>query len=98
MATDSTNDVWATLTDLGGKFISANRDINIARSGAATRSTPGGMSDQTVANPFPGTQGAYPQAEAKPSPGAVSFGVNIGSMWMWILGAVVLFVVLGLRK
>jgi len=95
---DQTNDVWATLTDLGGKYISANRDINLAKSGVLTRATPSGMTDQSVANPFPGTQGAYPQAEAKPQPGAQSVGFQISGGMFWIIAAIVAVFVYGMLR
>lgn len=95
MATE--NDVWATLTSLGGQFISAKRDVSLAQAQVATRASPSGASDSTTANPFPGTQGAYPQAEAKPQPGAMAASLNVG--WLWIVAAAVLVVVLlGLHK
>ncbi len=92
MAADSQNDVWATLTGLGGQLISARRDVELARANVQTRASPSGTSDSTIANPFPGTQGNFPQAEVKPQPGAASVAMNLG--WAWIAAAVILVLVL----
>lgn len=63
----TSNQVWDTLS----KGISDYFSYATAR--VKTQAAPSGSVIYTnAANPFPGTQGAYPQAEAKPSPGGAS--------------------------
>jgi len=67
------NDVWGTIVNVASQAISYKRDVELAKLSGyrnAATSTPSGRTDSTTVNPFPGTQGAYPQAEAKPKPGS----------------------------
>ena len=87
----SQNDVWSTLKSLGSEALGAARDIAISRN-ARTTAAPSGNVGGTVWNPFPGTQSAYPQAEAKPLPGGSVF--NLGNLSpALILGGLVLLVI-----
>lgn len=90
------NDVWGTLERLGGQVIGAVTDYKKNKTQAAPS---GGVVYTNASNPFPGTQGAYPQAEAKPAPGGVGFSftlANLPSMLIWL--GVALLVVALLRK
>jgi hypothetical protein len=80
------NDVWGSLAKLGSEAITAQRDVSIAR----TKAAPSGSIENSGVNPFPGTQGAYPQAEAKPNPGGASFSATIGVTGIVIAVLVVL--------
>ena len=69
------NNVWGSLVGAAG-------DVLNIRDRVRTTSSPSGASDTRVYNPFPGTQGAYPQAEAKASPaGETEFSIP---RWLWL--------------
>lgn len=88
------NDVWGTVERLGGQVIKAVSDYK----GRATSAPSGRVVYTNSANPFPGTQGAYPQAEAKPSPGGDSvFSLSFLSPALIIVGVVLLVLALARR-
>lgn len=96
MSTDTKqpeNDVWGTITKVGTDLIAARRDVSIAR----TRAAPSGSVENTGVNPFPGTQGQFPQTEAKPTPGGVSVSASLGSNAILIGVLVVLGLLLIMR-
>lgn len=67
------NNVWNTLSNVASQLIDYKRAVALAKldnTRNVTASSPSGRTDSTTVNPFPGTQGAYPQAEAKPKPGS----------------------------
>lgn len=79
------NDMWSTINK-GIDAISQYRNAKLSARPAApvivqTTAAPSGAPSSTGVNPFPGTQGAFPQAEAAPKPGA---GLS-SSMPQWAL-------------
>lgn len=97
----SDNDVWGTIS----KGIDAVKDVAIARQQAkvATAAAPSGLNWQAF-NPFPGSWGAYPQAEGKPVPGVGFTQAGLpskpldGGSLMMILGAILVVVLLAFRR
>lgn len=89
------NDVWGTinhLADVAGGYFGA-------RVRSTTTAAPSGQVVYTnAANPFPGTQGAFPQAEAKPAPGGVGLGFSLSGMSGWVIGAVLVVILLALAR
>lgn len=86
------NDVWTTIS----KTIDAVAAYKISRNmQPQTQASPSGTISGNVWNPFPGTQSAYPQAQAKANFNAPS---GDGLTLMLILGAVALVTLLFLRR
>lgn len=95
------NDVWGSLSNIASQVISYKRDVALAKLSNArvtTTSTPSGKTDSVTVNPFPGTQGAYPQAEAKPQPGASAFGVSLSSPILLMLAFGLMLVLFVMRR
>lgn len=82
---ETVNDVWESLK-------SGASDVLDLRDRIRTRSAPSGSSDSRPYNPFPGTQGPYPQAESKPAPGDES-GFSIPN-WLWLAVAALAVLIL----
>lgn len=85
-----TNDFWGTIQGVARDYFSYRA--------ARTTAAPSGQVDGNRANPFPGTQGAFPQAEAKPAPGGVGIGFSFANMGSWLVVAVVALIVLALVR
>lgn len=83
------NRVFDTLTGLADRAISVYAAKNQPRA-AATASAPSG-GGWTVWNPFPGTQGQYPQGESKGAP-SISVG-GVGFNPLLLIGGIVLLIV-----
>lgn len=101
--TDSSvaNDVWGTISNIASQAISYKRDVALAKLSTAqaqirTTSTPSGQDPSYRVNPFPGTQSAYPQNDAKPNPGGISLGF-LSSPFM-LIGVLALVVLLVMRR
>lgn len=93
---ETANDVWSTISQFskdyfGFKTASANA------AASATAASPGKPA-ANGANPFPGTQGPYPQAEAKPAPGGTGISAALGNVGTWIIVGVVLLIGLALAR
>lgn len=83
--TSGSNDVWNTIS----KGVSDYFNFRTVEAQSRTMAAPSGAPASNNANPFPGTQGPYPQAEAKPTPGASGFSFSFGKSGAWIVAAVV---------
>lgn len=96
---EGSNDVLGSLTGAVDNVVGKVLDYKLAsqriRSGAAPSGTVVYTNSQ---NPAPGTQGAYPQAEAKPHPGGGASSVFSFSGQQWLLLAVAVVLVLVLFR
>lgn len=96
MSDPSENNVWDTAERIATNAVGVYRDFKIA-----TQAAPSGNVVYTnMQNPLPGSQGAYPQAEAKPTPGggALAFTFKSIPWFAWAaLGALVLMLFLRRR-
>lgn len=97
--TDSSvaNDVWGTISNIASQAISYKRDVALAKlstaqSQAKTQAAPSGVVGRDYSiNPFPGTQSAFPQNDAKPAPGGTSvFGALTSPLMLMIAFGLIL--------
>jgi hypothetical protein len=80
---DINNDVWATIN----KVVDNVTAYNVAKLQVRTTAAPSGRVDSNTFNPIPGTQGPYPQADAKTTPTSVQTMRAMPALtWMWIAG------------
>lgn len=95
MTDPSENNVWDTAERVATNALGVYRDLKIA-----TRAAPSGNVVYTNSqNPLPGSQGEFPQAEGKPTPGGgkVSFTLSSVPWFVWA-GVGALLVMLFLRR
>lgn len=83
------NTVWNTLGDLAGRVI----DYKAAK----TKAAPSGTPQASGSNPWFGSWGAFPQAEAKVQPGAVQTGL-MSFMPIAVIAAVILALLVLVRR
>lgn len=91
------NNVWASINK-GIDAFASYQLARVSRSKAPDQSAaaPSGNTRWTIWNPFPGTQGSYPQAEGKPSFETSNALGNLS--WLMIVVVALLLVFALLRR